>query len=269
MHQVGHEIDQRLRLALVADIGELDAGGLKQLLRGQVDRGAGAGIAEIELARLAARQVNEFADAFRRQGRVDNGHALGPDRQPDAFQILHRVPAGVLVEAGIDQRRGARDEPGVAVGIAARDSGGADIAVAAGPRLHDDGRLEIAAGLFGHGARDHVDDAAGRVGDDDADRPVRPIVLRLRGKTAARIIMATSGNAQRDPAPAHTSLPYARAVARARCFPWDVYSLATSDLMLRASPRMRGPHSRSICSAEKRNEGMPQLTDRQSPDGVR
>ena len=30
---------------------------------------------------------------------------------------------------------------------------------------------------------------------------------------------------------------------------------------------MRGPHSRSICSALKRNEGMPQLTERQSPDG--
>src|ERR1700752_3412884 len=45
-------------------------------------------------------------------------------------------------------------------------------------------------------------------------------------------------------------------------------ALATRDLMLRASPRIRGPHSRSICSAENRNDGIPQLTERQSPDRV-
>jgi hypothetical protein len=38
MHQVGHQIDQRRRLALIADIGELDAGDLEQFLRGQIDR---------------------------------------------------------------------------------------------------------------------------------------------------------------------------------------------------------------------------------------
>jgi hypothetical protein len=48
-----------------------------------------------------------------------------------------------------------------------------------------------------------------------------------------------------------------------------IQSLAASERMLRARPSMRGPHSRSICSALKRNDGMPQLTERQSPDGVR
>ena len=62
MHQVRHEIDQRLRLALIADIGELDVGSLKQLLRGQIDRGSRVGIAEIELAGLAARDLDEFPD---------------------------------------------------------------------------------------------------------------------------------------------------------------------------------------------------------------
>src|SRR5665213_535442 len=44
---------------------------------------------------------------------------------------------------------------------------------------------------------------------------------------------------------------------------------STNDLMLRASPKIRGPHSRSICSEEKRNEGMPQFTESRSPAGSR
>ena len=112
---------------------------------------------------------------------MDQRHALIPDRKADASEILHRVPAGVLVERRVDQRRGSGDQPGVAVGFAARDRRGADIAVAAGPCFDDDRLLPVAADLFGHGAGDDVDDAAGGVGHDDADRAVRIIALRLRG----------------------------------------------------------------------------------------
>ncbi len=111
-------------------------------------------------------------------------HALIPDREADAFEILHRVPAGVLVQRRVDQRRGSRHQPGVAVGIAARDRRGADVAVGAGPRFDDDRLLPVAADLFGHGAGDDVDDAAGGVGHDDVDRPVRIIALRLRAARA-------------------------------------------------------------------------------------
>jgi hypothetical protein len=55
MHQIGHQVDQGRRPALLADIGQFDAGDLKQFLRGKIDRRAGARIAEIELAGFAAR----------------------------------------------------------------------------------------------------------------------------------------------------------------------------------------------------------------------
>ena len=181
MHQVRHQVDQRLRLALVADIGELDVRGLKQLLRAQIDRGARAGIAEIEFARLLARDLDEFLDGAGRHRRVNQRHALIPDREADAFEILQRVPAGVLVERRVDQRGRAGDQPRVTIGFAARHRCCADIAVAARPRFDDDRLFPVAADLFGHGAGDDVDDAAGGVGHDDADRAVRVIALRLRG----------------------------------------------------------------------------------------
>ena len=180
MHAVGHQVDQRRRLALVADIGELDVGGLEQLLRGEVDRRAAAGIAEIEFAGLCARKRDEVGERLGRHRRIDQRHALVPDRQPNAFEVLHRVPAGIAVERGIDQHRRARDQPGVAVRRAARRHGRADIAVGAGPVFHHDRHLPVAADLLGHGTRDDVDDAAGGVGHDDVDRPVRIVALRLR-----------------------------------------------------------------------------------------
>jgi hypothetical protein len=94
---------------------------------GQVDRGAGAGIAEIELAGFAPRQLDEFGERFGRHRGIDDGHALIPHREADAFEVLHRVPAGVLVERGVDQHRRSRHQPSVAVGIASRDRRGADV----------------------------------------------------------------------------------------------------------------------------------------------
>ena len=221
MHQVRHQVDQGLRLALVADIGELDVGGLKQFLRAQVDRGAGAGIAEIQFTRLPARDLDEFLDGAGRHRWMDQRHALIPDGEADASEVLQRVPAGVLVERRVDQRRRAGDQPGVTVGFAARHRGGADIAVAARPCLDDHRLFPVAADLFGHGAGDDVDDAGGGVGHDDADRTVRVIALRLRGigeqhgrqgKTQGK----SHGEAQRGFDPAHSSLPILRIVRAMR-----------------------------------------------------
>ena len=161
---------------------------------------------------LRAISTNSLDGAGRHRG-MDQRHALIPDREADAFEILQRVPAGVLVERRVDQRRRAGDQPGVAVGFAARDRCGADIAVAARPRFDDDGLLPVAADLFGHGARDDVDDAAGGVGHDDADRPVRVIALRLRGigEQHGRAQGKAHGKAQRGFDPAHSSFPICRA----------------------------------------------------------
>ena len=184
-------------------------GGLKQFLRAQIDRGAGAGIAEIEFARLLARDLDEFLDSAGRHRRMNQRDALIPDREADASEILQRVPAGVLVERRVDQRGRAGDQPRVAVGFAARHRCCADVAVAARPCFDDDGLFPVAADLFGHGARDDVDDAAGGVGHDDADRAVRVIALRLRGigEQHGRAQSKTHGEAQHGFDPAHSSLP--------------------------------------------------------------
>jgi hypothetical protein len=117
------------RLALVADIGEIDVGGAKQLLCGQIGGCAGARIAIVELAGFFARVIDEVGERLHRYRWIDEGDTLVPDGNADAFEVLHRIPTGVLVKARIDQHGRPRHQPCVAVRIASRDQRGADITV--------------------------------------------------------------------------------------------------------------------------------------------
>jgi hypothetical protein len=130
-----------------------------------------------KLGGFAARQFDEFGERLRRHRRIDHRDALIPHRETYAFEALHGVPAGLLVEARVDQHRGSGDQPGVTVRVASCDGGRADIAVGAGSCFDHDRLLQVAADLLGHGAGDDVDNATGGIGHHDVDRPVRIIAL--------------------------------------------------------------------------------------------
>ena len=81
-------------------------------------------------------------------------------------------------------RRHAGDLQRVAVRRRAGDRLGADQAAAAGAVLDEELLAEGLAELVGEHAAEQVVGAAGRIGDDDAHRLVRPFGLRRRGRAS-------------------------------------------------------------------------------------
>ena len=102
-------------------------------------------------------------------------------------------------------RAGGGEKQRVAIGIGFGDVAAAQRAVGAGLVVDIDALAEQRRHLVGHQAADEVGRAAGREGDDDADRPGRKI-LRLRNLRSAQRQRGADGR-QHTVNLAHVFLP--------------------------------------------------------------
>src|SRR5581483_5692527 len=99
------------------------------------------------------------------------------DKQRDMPEVAYRVVWKIRVKRWVDRmRRDRAHYQGVAIGRTLRDEIGADIAAGAGLVLDDERLAECLLQRRGDEARREIDRAAGRVGNDEMDRPSRPIL---------------------------------------------------------------------------------------------
>src|SRR5947207_1435300 len=135
-----------------------------------MNAGAVAVRGEVELARIAARVLEEFADA--RDGRLGGDHqnvgAAAPERAGGG--VLLRVGRQEPVQRHVDRVGRRRDEQRVAVGRALRDEVGADIAAGAGLVLDDDRLSQGFRKARAQSTRGEIGDTARRESDDEPDR---------------------------------------------------------------------------------------------------
>src|SRR5439155_20345076 len=124
---------------------------------------------EVELARIAARVLEEFADA--RDGGLGGDHqnVRAAAHERDRREVLLRVERQRPVQRHVDRVGRRRDEQRVAVGRALRDEIGADIAAGAGLVLDDDRLSQGFRKTRAQSARGEIRDSARRKSDDEPD----------------------------------------------------------------------------------------------------
>ena len=111
----------------------------------------------------------------------DHDHQGGAGDQDDRLQRLLRVGLHVLVQVRIDHHRPlVADQQRVAVRLGGRDGIGGDVAGGPRPVLHHDRAAQRLFQRLGEHARDGVGAAAGRIGQDQPDRPARIALLGRR-----------------------------------------------------------------------------------------
>ena len=141
----------------------------------------------VELAGLALRERDQFANRLRLDRGVHQHDQRARGDQSDRCEVLARVVADIRVERRIDRERaGAAEAERVAVGRALRDLARRDRAAGAALVLDHDLLAERAAHLLGDDARHHVVAAAGRIGNDQRDRPRRIVLRRCGARKNAR-----------------------------------------------------------------------------------
>src|SRR2546422_6335407 len=161
---------------------------------------------EVELARIAARVLEELAHAVDRRLRGDHEHVRAAAHERDRGEVLLRVERQRPVQRHVDRVGRRRDEERVAVGCALRDEIGADVASGAGLVLDDHRLSQGFREARAQGARGEIGDPARRKRDDEPDRLRR--ILREGGERKK----------QRDPGAArHPSFPR-RGKNHAACF---------------------------------------------------
>jgi len=116
---------------------------------------------------------------------MDDQDEVGARRQRDRREALDRIERQLAVEEGIEvERAAAGGQQRVAVRRGARDRGGGDVAVGAGPVLDHDGLTEPSRQFLADRAGDGVDRAAGRDRHHDVNRlgRIRRLGVRPRNK---------------------------------------------------------------------------------------
>jgi hypothetical protein len=114
-----------------------------------------------------------------RKARMRGQHQRCPGQQRDRRQILERIVRHVGKQILVERDLGRRsNQQRVAVGRTLGDKLRPDHAARAGLVLDDEILAERLAELDRQYARHQIGAAAGGVGHDDVDRPVRPILCR-------------------------------------------------------------------------------------------
>ena len=122
---------------------------------------------------------DEFGDCIRGHARIDNDHGWRPHHPPDHDEAV-LVPLDRGLHARVGDHARPKERPGVPVGLSARDLRPGQVAVGTGLRLDHDPLPPIGCKLIAHDPRHDVDDAAGRIWQDDVDASVRKIRLGVR-----------------------------------------------------------------------------------------
>lgn len=167
-HRAADHVRQGLRAAAIRHVHQLDAGVLLQQLARQVVRLADPGRAIGQGARLGLGQGDEFLQVGRRHGRIDHQEVGQLDHLRDVGKVAPRVVGQLVVDVGVDGMAGGHRPQRVAVARHARQRGGGDRAAAARQVLGHR-RLSQPFESIRRRARDGVQDAPGRRGNNDLD----------------------------------------------------------------------------------------------------
>jgi hypothetical protein len=171
----GDEVRHGRRAAAIGHMGDVDAGAVLQQFRREMRAAAGPGTGIAELARLRLRPLDQLrqagdAAALRHRQRIHQ-----PRRDAERRQVAQRVIAGIGKEEGIHRQvRRIRHGDGVAIRRRLGGGGDGDGAAGARPVLHHAKLADSLGQLLAYQPGQRVVEAAGGIGHQDADRPVRP-----------------------------------------------------------------------------------------------
>jgi hypothetical protein len=188
---------------------------LLEQLSGEILRAARVDGADVQLARIGLRRLDNVLQRFQR--RVGVGH----DQQ---IEERHRRGRGEVLEDVVGQRLEQRHRDGVvvaghqdvvAVGRGGRDRLGGDDAGGAGPVLDHDILLQPDRQLFRHDAHADIGDAARAIGHDELDWTIGIVGLGAgrRGDSACR-----ENRAKKRAASDHLKSPPRPRCGWAHCF---------------------------------------------------
>jgi hypothetical protein len=163
------QVGDRVAVAPIGNVGELDAGGLREHLGRDVPDGAGHECV-VDLAWIGFAVRDQVAGRAHRQGWMRHQHAQERADRADRREILARVVAGVRIERGVDGKRArVGEQDRVAVGGALGDRAGRDRAAGAAAILDHHLLPERLAHALGDEARERIIAAAGRERHDQRD----------------------------------------------------------------------------------------------------
>ncbi len=174
------QIVERGACALVGDVRELHAGPVGEQLDREMIEGAGAGRPVRDRRRRLLADLDQLGERTGGKARMHHDQVRGRGDDADRVEVLARIVAEVLHEAGRrPDRRAGHHQQRVAVGRGLRDRAGRDRAAGAAAVVDDDLLAEDFAHLVGDAARRGAGAAAGRERNHQGDRP-RGIALRGR-----------------------------------------------------------------------------------------
>jgi len=125
-----------------------------------------------ELAGFLLGELDEVGHRFHRQVRIDQHQERRIRRQHDRREILRRIVGQALVERDVDREcRAGAEHDRVAVGRRLGDRVRPDHRAGAGPVLDHDRLAETLRQPRRQRARQHIEPAAGGVGNHQRDRP--------------------------------------------------------------------------------------------------
>ena len=201
-HMTRHHVVERLTATAIGHVLHLDAGHVHEQLAENVMHRADAGGCVAELAGLALGERNQLFHVLHAERGMHDQHERHGRKQHDRREILVRIVGQPPVEPGGGRKgRGGADHDGVAVGLRARDRGGAQRGARTAAIFHDEGLAEPLLQAFGNDARQRIGAAASRKWHDDLDRAIG-IGLRERGRYAEEPYRSDD-----DSAAEHVSLP--------------------------------------------------------------
>ena len=170
------------RNALVRHVHEIDARLVLQHLARKVRLAAAAIGRIVDAAGPVLREADQLRQICCRQRRIRDQELLQQHEHRDWREVALGVVRQLRIQVRVDGERGIGGEEH-AVGVRWRfcDRIGGDDGVRAGPVLDHDGLCPGSGQLLRELAAEHVDAAAGWIGDDDANRFRRPGLRRGRG----------------------------------------------------------------------------------------
>src|SRR5208283_2373879 len=126
----------------------------------------------VELARFGLGEGDQFVHVACRKRRVRDEDLRNEGDQADRHEVLFDVKRKMFVELRVDRVRGKREQDRIAVWRRLRDQIGAQDAGGTATVVDDDGLPQQRGKWLGYDARDNVGTAAGRIGNDEANRPI-------------------------------------------------------------------------------------------------
>ena len=178
----GEESHGRGSAALIRHVNELDAGARLQHFHGEVVLAAVADRRVCKRRVGAPRVFQEFLQALRRNRRADSEHHLGRYQRGDGHEVLQGIERQVRVKMRADDDLAVlAEEQRVPVGRGFCGELAREVSVRARAVLHDHRLAERLAEPGGEHPRDRVGRAAGGVGHEQTDRPVRVLRGNRRG----------------------------------------------------------------------------------------